>query len=475
MATVSSTGLGSGVDINQIVTSLVAAEGDTKKALMDGEEAQTLLKISGFGKIKSDLQALQTQMDSMNTLAEVKKYAATVQKNSDGEEIYSAVTSSAAKPGSYDIKVTQLAKAHRITSADLGSATATVGTGTLTLTVNGSSTAVTIDSSNNTVEGVRDAINAKTTDSGVVATILTISGTVKLSLAAVETGTNYTIATSVSNDGDDDDTDNSGLSRLLIETGKMETTQAAQNANFLINGVTSVSQSNIVTNLIDGVIVTLKKVDSVNTYTMNIAQDSASTKKMITDFVTKYNTLVETIQGLTKYVANGDKDNQTGALIGDATVRSLLYTLRKAINYRDSDGTATYRSLADLGVKTLTQSGKLEINENKLDIALRDRFDEVGNIFAKNNTALSNEVDNVVDLVLTTGGSLSNTIDKLNKDIADIKAERTKLEDSLSKLETRLLAQFNAMDRLVAQMKSTSDFLSQQLDNFVKPLSFTKK
>ncbi len=482
MPTISSTGLGSGVDINEIVKSLVAAEGDAKKALMDGKEAQALAKISGFGAIKSDLEALQTQMKTMDTLLEVQKYTATVQKDADGVEMYSAITSNAAKPGSYDIRVTNLAKAHRISSGNLTSATSVVGTGTLVLTSNGSSTSITIDSSNNTVEGIRDAINATTTDSGIVATILSVNSGVILSLSSVETGTDYSITTTVPVDGDDDETDNFGLSRLASahsvggpSTGYMTTNQAAQDATLTINGLPATRQSNIVTDLIDGVILTLKKVDVVNSYTLSIAQDAAATKKLITDFVTKYNALVDTIQGLTKYVTNQSKDNQTGALIGDSTVRSLLYNLRKAVNYIDSDGTASYRSLSDIGVKTLTKTGKLEINETTLDAALRDKLDEVSNIFSKNGTALSNEVENTVNLVITRGGSLANTIDKLNKDIAEIKLDRVKLQESLNKLESRLFEQFNAMDRLVAQIKSTSDFLSQQLDNFVKPLSFTKK
>lgn len=475
MATVSSTGLGSGVDINEIVKSLVAAEGDAKKSLMDSKEAQALAKISGFGAIKSDLAALQSQMKTMDTLAEVQKYTATVQKNSSDEAMYSAMTGTAAKPGSYDIKVTQLAKAHRMSSANLVSSTATLGTGTLVLTSNGNSTSIVIDSSHSTVEGVRDAINEKTANTGIVASIITVDAGVKLTLSAVDTGTNYTITTNVTVDGDDDETDNFGLSRISSALGNMSTDQVALNAIVSVNSQTATRQSNIVTDLIDGVILTLKKTDIVNTYTMTIAQDSTATKTLITDFVTKYNSLVDTIQRLTHYVANEDKDNQTGVLIGDATVRSLLYTLRKAVNYRSSDGVATFRSLSDIGIKTVAKTGKLEINQTTLDDALQNGYDDVSNIFSKNNTALSNEVENTVNLVLTTGGALAHTIDKLNQDITELKADRVKLQERLNKLETRLLEQFNAMDRLVAQLKSTSDFLSQQLDNFVKPLSFTKK
>ena len=167
MATITSTGIGSGIDIESIVTKLVTVEGQAQTRQLDTKQAALTAKLSSFGSFKSALDSLKTALQPLADLAKFQGRQVTV-----GDADFLAVTAtSSAAPGSYSVEVQNLARAQKLVSKPLGLATSTLGVGTLTLTAGGRTANIVIDANNNTLAGIRDAINAATDNPGIAASI----------------------------------------------------------------------------------------------------------------------------------------------------------------------------------------------------------------------------------------------------------------------------------------------------------------
>lgn len=405
---ISSLGVGSGLDINGLIGQILSLE---KRPLvsLDRREADVQAKLAAYGSIKSAVSAFQSAMQGLSSLSRFQ----TVRASSADSTIYSASASSAAAPGSYAVEVKQLAQAQKLVSKAFTNTTDTVGTGTLTIqfgtwsggvfTANAAkaSQTVTIASSNGTLAGIRDAINAAKV--GVTAAILNDGTGNKLVLTSSETGAANSLKITVADASDASNTDDAGLSQLAYDpagalgTGKNLTeTVAAQNALLKVDGIDNISKStNTVSDVIQGVTLTLLKQSTANTSTtLTVSRDTASVKSAVEGFAKAYNDVNKTIRDLTAYDA---KTKKGSILQGDSSVLSILSQIRSQLTASLTGLSGTYTQLSQIGVAFQTD-GSLAVDGAKLQTALDSNFNEIAGLFAN----LGKPSDSLVSYVSAT-------------------------------------------------------------------------
>lgn len=389
------TGIGSGLDIESLVSQLVAAERSPVESRLVNREASLTAELSGLGSLKSAVAAFQSGFSLLNTLATFGQKGAT---SSDSDAVTASASQNAAA-GEYSIAVSQLATAHSLASGTYDSAASEVGTGTITIrfgstdytppdpgpesydgfTVNpdrGTAT-ITIDSGNNTLAGIKDAINGA--DIGVNAVIVNDGGGYRLLLNSAESGADNSVEISISSDGDGNNLDGTGLSALAFNSAAVNLSQtvAAQNAVFSVNGLNIESSGNVASDVISGVNLTLKQVTE-SPVTLSITENQASVSKAIETFVNGYNQFINTYNQLTAY--DPDTGN-AGTLQGDIAARSIASRIKQVIGSAVSGVNGPFSSLSELGITT-QDDGTLAIDSARLNEQLSNHFSDVVRVFA---------------------------------------------------------------------------------------------
>lgn len=474
MATISSAGVGSGLDVNSIVTQLVALE---RKPIEDLQKSTNKLQtqLSSFGKLQSTLSTLR---DAATKLTRAETWQATTASSSDAAAA-SATTGPKSVPGRYAVSVTRLASAQTLTSGTFAAPSTVLGSGTLTIELGtwgagqtsftpkagATPMAVTV-AAGSTLEQVRDAINAAS--GGVVASIVNDATGARLSLRSRDSGeVNAFRVTAADDDGNN--TDAAGLSALAFDpsagVASMTQRQAATNALATINGVEVVSASNTLTDVIDGLTIRLGKVTTAPV-DIEIAQDGESIRKAITSFVDAYNELNKLTRDQTKYDANSKTG---GVLQADRTVIGLQSQLRSLLT-GTSGASTVYTRLADVGFD-LQRDGSISLQSTRLDAAL-GRLPELRRLFSNTDTLVpANDgfatlVKRYGDGALGVDGSLSARQSAL-RDRIDRNGDRAEaLEQRVAQVEKRLRAQYTALDAQMGQLNALSNYVTQQVAQF---------
>jgi flagellar hook-associated protein 2 len=393
MATISSLGIGSGLDLSSIVTGLVDAERAPTEARLSLKEEKITTQLSAFGALKSSLSIFQ---GSMGTLLSASSYNVKQAALSD-TSVFSASITNSADIGSYAVEVSALAKSQSLATSAATAFTDindTVGSGTLTIRFGTTTTGpytftqdttkatqvITVSAANNntTLSGLRDYINDN--DFGVQAAIVNDGSGYRLTLTSENSGAANSMEITVTDDGDSNNNDNAGLSQLAFnasaQTSMLQTVQA-QDAALKINGLDITRETNTVTGAIDGVTLNLLKDDVGNIVSVNVTESSESLSTGIQEFVEGFNGLTNTIKTLTSY---NSETQEAGILIGDATVRSISNQLSNIVSSSVSQLTGNIQSLSDIGIKTKLD-GTLELDLSTLNAALASYPDEVAALF----------------------------------------------------------------------------------------------
>ena len=483
---IQASGLGSGLDIDSLVAGLVASEGDVARRRLVRQEAGLTAEISSFGQLSSTLLTLDSAAEALNseTSFQTQKVSA-----SSWLELKPTLTGTdQASVGKYDITVSGLAESHSLVTPSTNtyaSLDATVGTGTLSITLGTGSYAtssdntynsftpnsgatsvdIVIDSSNSTLNGVKDAINEA--NAGVSASVLKDGENYRLLLTASNTGASNALSISVSNDGDGDNTDTSGLSALAFDgsTNSLIQTRRASDASFSVNGLDLSSATNKVSNVIDGVDLELLAVTSDASF--EVVYDDSTMVKNVESFVAAYNDVASTIKSLTSYNA---ETGVAGSLQGESLPRTLMSALRTTL-FSDINGlTGTLKNLGDIGIE-LQASGQISLNTASLTELLSSDRRHVSELFSglssssSESDGVAGSFEGLIGSYIGDLGSITSKTESLNRQVASIEDEKTKLTERLESLEQRYYRQFNAMDALVAQLTNTGDFLLAQLDS----------
>ena len=436
MAGITVSGITSGLDVNQIVDDLVAAEGDPPTARLDFRELETEAEVSAMASLKSGLSAFR---DAASPLS----YASTFQSvsiNSSDTDSVSATGSSIAKVGTHVVEVSQLAQAHGLASKALPSVTDSVGQGTLnfrfgtydssgnTFTANENKTAqsIVIDSANDSLQGIREAVNGA--GIGVQASIVNDGSGYRLVFRSDDTGAVNGLEITVSGDGDGQNLDDAGLSQLAYDptaagvgSGKnLSQTVAAQDANFSVDGIAITKSSNTTTDVIEGVTLTLAATTTGAT-TLNVQRDTSTLRSSIDAFIGAFNDLSGIVNELGDYDADG---GTAGILTGDSMLRNLEMQLRSTIGSPGVGLTGTVQTLADIGITTAADGSLSISDEASLSSALANDPEAVAALFSvvgRNDDPLINFIsstDNskagnygvVVSTLATQGDYRSGTV-----------------------------------------------------------------
>lgn len=457
MPAITSTGIGSGLDIQGMVQQLVAAEGQPAEARIARQEARTQAKLSGFGTLKSSLADFRDSLDGMKDLAQFLARKAT----SSNEESFTVSAGSAAVPALYSVEVVELAQAQKLSSAAFADEQAVVGTGTLTIGLGDSSFSVEIDEDSNTLGGIRDAINAAGDNPGVTATLVHAESGSYLLLGSQYTGSDRTVT--VTPDGGD-----GGLASLAYdpENGLTALTEVtpARDAHVRIDGLDVVSDGNTVAGAIDGVTVTLLAAAPGESAELRVENDVAAVRETVGNFVDAYNALVDTFDKLTAF----DPESQTAAALqGDATIRGVREHIRREFGNAVDALNLPFGTLSEIGIETQLD-GKLAVDDARISEVLAGDFAAVGQLFAHPDQGYATRLFDIVDGLLNSDGLIETRTAGLTDRIDRYNEQREALGERLGALETRLLRQFNALDTLVGQLSATSNFLAQQLASLPK-------
>ncbi len=389
MANISSLGLGSGVLNSDLVDQLVQAERAPTENRLTQKTEQTQALLSAYGKLRSAVTELRLPMRQLSAPDNLKAFSA----SSSNEGIGVSVDSTKASRGTYSVEVTSLAGAQALASRDVFADrdATSVGQGTLTLNVGDKTTNLTIDSSNDTLQGLANAINDS--DAGVSAGVIDTGNGFQLVLSADETGTANAVSISVSGDTGGTDTDNQGLSRFAFNTGMdtdagLQETIAASDAVMKINGVEVTRSTNSFENVIDGLTFDITETGSS---TIKVQQDLGAVADRVQGFVDKFNSLQSTIDSLAGFNAEAG----VGSLLtGDSTVRSIQNQLRQVLT-RVVPGleNASVRSLADVGITTNFETGGLEFDRARFEEQLKNNPDDVTALFAEQGRTTDSQVE----------------------------------------------------------------------------------
>lgn len=475
---VTATGLGSGLDINALVTGIVDAERVPLMERLDSRKSDVNGLVTGFDSLSGNLSSIR---DAITNLVDSNKLNATATESTQSS-VVSATASATAQTGTYEVNVSQLAETQSLISGNFTATSDIVGSGTLAIAIgtptynsspnDGTYASFTQTSTVNvtipadaTLAGVRDAINSSS--AGVNASILFDGSNYRLMLSGNSTGAAQAIAITVSGDSAGSDTDASGLSQLAFDTTTANLTQVreAKNAALTINGVSLTSTSNTVTNVVDGLSLTLQGTTS-SSATVSIAHDSASVIDAINSFVTAYNTHNGSQKSLTKYdVTTG----AAGVLQGDAMTRTILTQLRNMITTEIVGLTGSIANLTDLGI-TVQSDGSLKVDEATLETAVTTNFASVEKFFLGETvsgvvvTGFGTQLDALLDGFLDPDGLITEKLTSLDSKLEEIEADRTLYTRRMEALEERYYRQFNAMDTLLGQLTTTGEMLKNQLD-----------
>ena len=451
-------GVGSGLDIESLVTQLVAAEGQPAALRISRQEATFQADLSAVGTLRNALSNLQNIVQDLQTPSDFLARSAT----SSDEERFTATAESTAAPGIYDIEITQLAQAARLRSNDFTSESEVIGTGTLDISLGSDTFSLTIDSNNQTLEGIRDAINGAENNPGITASIINVDSGTQLVLSSDEIGAANTISVVAT---DDDLLDGFDLTRLA--TANLTTLQPAQDAIILLDQQQVTRDSNTFSDVITGVSFSLLKEEVGETATLTVGLDKTTIKNRVADFVAAYNIAAQTIDQL------GAFDSASGArgqLQGDSGLRSIENDLRRTIS--DPVEGLDFATLAEIGITT-DSTGRLTIDDTVFDEVVDNDFTAVSQLFTDEN-GLSNKFDSLLERYVASDGILTSRSDSIQDRIRDLADDRDRLDTRLASIESRFRAQFTAMDALVSQLQSIGSFLTQQLASLPEPNSINR-
>ncbi len=479
MTTISSPGIGSGLDVNSIITQLVAIERQPIEALKT-KSTKIQAQISEYGKLKS---AIASFRDASLKLSGNDTWGMTVGASSDSTAVGVAVKSGAAV-GGYSLEVQTLAKAQSLASGVFASSASTPGAGTLRLelgswgpgqtafTPKAASTAVDIPiEATDTLAQVRDKINGA--NAGVMATVFTDANGSRLLLRSSATGAENAFRISVT-DADGGSSDAAGLSALAFDPSSgaavMMQTQVAGDAAATLNGLPITSPGNTLANVVDGVTLTLGKV-TTGPVEITVVQDNESLKKAVQAFADAYNALGTLIAGQLKYDA---ATKAAGPLQGDSTAVGLQRQMR-ALMGSTSGASSVFTRLSDVGIE-MQGNGSVSVAAGKLDAALAN-LPELKKVFANNdllapgNDGIARQFRAMGDSLLSVDGAIATRSDGLRERIDLNQDAQDRLALRVAQTEKRLRAQYTALDATLGRLSGLSSYVTQQVAAFNKSSS----
>ena len=453
MATITSLGVGSGLDLTGLLDQLQAAErGKLEPITLQKQQQQA--KISAYGQLQTSLNAFQDSLAKINDSALYQSLSANVR----GDAI-KATTTADALPGSYRVEVSKLATSgslasSRVTESD--TALDLQGATAIQLTF-GNNDTVKIDlAADSSLTDIRDAINANK-DSGVNATIINDGTGYRLALSSKTTGADAAIASFSFVDA-------GGATVAGPFAEDAATKQAGEDAALTVNGIAISSAKNQIEGAIQGVTLNLAELSIADgetaTSTVNVERDTLKQREAISGFVKAFNDLKGTIGKLTSF--NGDSET-AGELVGDSTVRTIESRLRSVLTGGVAGGELS--TLNQLGI-TLQRDGTLEMDEDKISDLVANNPQALSDFFVGGDAGngLAAQLDSTVEQMLGDNGVVKLAISGAENRVTSLNERYERMEKTIEGTISRYRTQFGQLDSMIAQMNSMSSYLTQQFD-----------
>lgn len=458
-------GLATGLDTESIVSQLLTIQQQPTIRLQQ-EQASYEVKLTTYGSMQGLLNSLLTATEAFDTEGEMHSYTAT----SGDTDLFTVSADEDADLGSYNLTVQQLAEAHKLTSSAFTEGEL-VGEGILHINVGADSVTDIEVSDTDTIEDVAKAINDA--DAGVQAAVMFDGTNYFLTLNAEKSGLDNVISLTVTEagtaQGDIENADTTGLSRLVYDTVEgttnLDNTQDPADAIFTIDGVADIHRdSNTIDDVLPGVTLTLNSAPDApdNQSTLSVTTSASAVTSKINAFVSAYNQMLEFIEVGQAY----DSDTGVaGMLLGDPTTNSVRNSLEHMVSDAVS-GVTSFSRLGDLGI-ALNDEGRLEVDSDTLNSALEDNFDDVIQFFTQSTEGsegvavrMVKKLDGILD---STGGILTARQDGIQRSIDKTEDQIERNQTRLTTWEARTRAQFNSLELIIAQFQATGDYLNQQI------------
>lgn len=444
-------GIGSGLDVNTIVEQLMAVEKQPLSSLKQ-KDKNLQAQLSAYGTLKNAVHNFRDAMEALSSDDKFQIYKA----DSTNGDVITATADENASVGNYNITVSQLAQSHKISSgAFIDAQTSIAASGELELDINGEKFTVDIDANNDTLSGIRDAINFDLDNTGVKATILNVDdglGGTESHLVLTSNNTGSASAITL--------TDLSGnVSSTLNLTNELS---AAQDAVLDIDGFSVTHSSNLVDGVIEGVVLDVSQVDLSGT-TISITRDDDSITNSVKEFVNTYNSLMTEIS-----------NHAEGSLDNDSSLQFLKAGLTDIIN-TPAENVGDFSYLSEIGVTTNSETGKFEFDTLEFKTALSQDFTGIVKIFSDNDEGFAARFHEYAENQDKTAGIIKIRTDGINKRINTLEARITKQESHLEVVEKRYYKQFSLLDSLMSQLDATTEYLTQQLSNMPMAGKSSKK
>lgn len=443
MSAINGSGLGgSGLDVNSLVSQLVAAERAPLQQRLTRTETQINTQLSAFATVRSGLSTVQSALSALKSPEALQVKRA----SSSDVSVFRASATSAAAPAAYSVEVLQLATNEKRSSAAFsGGATATVGEGQLVFNQNGQTFSVSVDAAMS-LSGLRDAINSVSGNSGVRAALLNTSGGTRLTLTSTQTGLAQAISVSAQNASVD----------LQAFVSGMAVTTPAQDAVVKIDGFEVTSGNNTVAGAITGVSLELVSAKPGTTLSLAISQDHQAVRERLNKLVTDLNAFQTQAARLRAYDA---KSRTGGPLIGDAALRNIESAVRRELTAPTPSAPSNSRTLSSIGIR-FGADGRLVVNDTVLSEALSQRSGEVVQMLTATDGLVS-RLSAVIDAQVSSEGMLTVRTNSLDARKRTLEKDKEAIDARMLLVEKRYRAQFIGLDRMLAEMQGTSSYISK--------------
>ncbi|MGY0216854.1 flagellar filament capping protein FliD [Endozoicomonadaceae bacterium StTr2] len=445
----SSVGLGTGLNIDQMVKTMVQSDLKPKQTQLQRKENELNTEIQAISILE---KSLKTFFDAIKPLQEPESFGSMkVSYGTDAKDYFSVTTDEGVNPGTYNLQVNQLATAEKQTFATIAPAPGSddppkVAAGTYTITQNGKSFEFEL-TEDTKLDKVVEKINNHSDNTGVKANLVNAKDGAYLALTSSKTG--EANGFTVKKDGTD------------LTPAKKD---AAKDAVFFLDGIEITSKDNKVEDAIPGMTINLKDVDTTKAYRFTVEADTGKMTKSIEAFVDAYNALIKDVGKLTKSVVGQPRP----PLAGDTMVTNLQRQLRTGMSSFNSPlGSATLKKLTDLGITT-NLNGELKLDKADLKKALEDNPDDVAAIFT-GEKGLFSEMQDVMEVYLgksssdssddksgdSSKGLIEKRVDSLKDELKDIKDDWKGLSERQKQLDKRYRSQLVKLDLAVSKMNQT--------------------
>jgi flagellar hook-associated protein 2 len=424
----------SGLDTSAIIDALASVRRNPIRRL-EAHRSKLQKQNTEFGNLRARLEALRNKAAALDTAGELRSLVAA----SSTPATLTAVASSGAAEGTYAITVNSLAQRESHIATGVAQKTGlAVGSGVISITSGGTKYDVTIAAGAD-LEQIRDAINAH--EVPVTASIIndgSATDPYKLVLTSDSTGTasGFTV--------------NLAGFTPSVPAFTFSTLSTGQDASFTINGVPVQRTSNVVSDVIEGVSVTLLAAGSS---TVTVSRDKEAVKSKIKDFISAFNDVVD----LFKAHSNADLKDTTAVLYGDSTLRTAQSTLRGVVDTVVTGTGSIYDTLASIGVRT-GADGRLSVDDAKLTTALNADFEGVISLFTASSNGIANRAQTAT-LDFSTH-SLKTRTDGILSRIRGINTQVDQLETRLEKYIETLRKKYAALDTLAGRLQTQGSALS---------------